>query len=71
MFSVTCLLKDASGPYASASSTKTSLWRRILLATAIVILVDFHYRLYRLIRSEQEPGKPGDDGRPGDFEACS
>ena len=35
------LLKDASALAASASSTKTSLWRRILLATASVILLIF------------------------------
>ena len=33
------LLKDASALAASASSTKTSLWRRILLATAMVVLL--------------------------------
>ncbi len=35
------LLKDASALAASASSTKTSLWRRILLATAMVLLLIF------------------------------
>jgi type VI secretion system protein ImpL len=35
------LLKDTSSLDASASSTKTSLWRRILLATATVILLIF------------------------------
>ncbi len=35
------LLKDGSALAASASSTKTSLWRRILLATASVILLIF------------------------------
>ena len=35
------LLKDSSALAASASSTKTSLWRRILLATAMVFLLIF------------------------------
>jgi type VI secretion system protein ImpL len=35
------LLKDASALAVSASSTKTSLWQRILLATAMVILAFF------------------------------
>jgi type VI secretion system protein ImpL len=35
------LLKDTSSLAASASSTKTSLWRRILLATATVFLLIF------------------------------
>jgi type VI secretion system protein ImpL len=35
------LLKDTSSLDASASSTKTSLWRRILLATATVFLLIF------------------------------
>ena len=35
------LLKDASALAASASSTKTSVWRRILLATASVVLLIF------------------------------
>ena len=35
------LLKDASALTASASSTKTSLWRRILLASAMVVLLIF------------------------------
>jgi len=35
------LLKDTSALTASASSTKTSLWRRILLATAMVFLLIF------------------------------
>ncbi|MGO8819183.1 MAG: ImcF-related family protein [Terriglobia bacterium] len=35
------LLKDASALAVSASSTKTSLWQRILLATAMVVLAFF------------------------------
>ena len=35
------LLKDTSALAASASSTKTSVWRRILLATAMVFLLIF------------------------------
>ena len=35
------LLKDASALTASASSTKTSLWRRVLLASAMVLLLIF------------------------------
>jgi type VI secretion system protein ImpL len=35
------LLKDSSALAASTSSTKTSLWRRLLLVTSIVVLVIF------------------------------
>ncbi len=35
------LLKDSSALAASASSTKTSVWRRVLLATALVFLLIF------------------------------
>ena len=41
MFLSDVLLKDTTSLTASASSTKTSVWRRILLATAMVFLLIF------------------------------
>ena len=61
------LLKDTSALAVSASSTKTSLWQRILLATAMVHSRVFYHWLYRFVRSKQEPGKPGGHRRRGDF----
>ncbi len=59
------LLKDASALTASASSSKTSFWRRILAGGGDGDSSDFHHRIHRLLCSEQEPGKPGGDRRAG------